>query len=125
MGTTTIAFLTPWMVVVQMAAESCDGVEAALLEDIGDVAAGQDDDGMAVFADFLVGLAVQVGGGDQDAQLAVAEPGDEPAGFPDTHAVAGCVALGFEGELDRDRVSGGTEQVIADGITSAVTPGAG
>lgn len=35
-------------------------VEAALLEDVGDVAAGEDDDGVAVFADSLVGLAVQV-----------------------------------------------------------------
>jgi hypothetical protein len=80
---------------------------------------------MAVFADFLVGLAVQVRGGDQDAELAVAQPGDEPAGLPDTDAVAGCVALGFEGELDRDRVGRGAEEVVAYGITSAVAPGAG
>ena len=80
---------------------------------------------MAVFADFLVGLAVQVRGGDQDAELAVAQPGDEPAGFPDTYAVIGCVALGFEGELDRDRVGVGAQEVVADGITSAVAPRAG
>lgn len=93
------------------------------LEDVGDVAAGQDDDGVAVFADFLVCLAVQVGGGDQDAELAVAQPGDEPAGLAD--AVVGCIAFGFQGELDRDRVGGGAQEVVADGVASAVAPRAG
>jgi hypothetical protein len=35
--------------------------------------------------------------------------------------VVGCVALGFEGELDRDRGGGGAEEVVADGVA----PGAG
>ena len=107
---------------MQVAAEGCGGVEAAFLEDVGDVAAGQDDDGVSVFADFLVGLAVQLGGGDQDAELAVPQPGDEPAGLPDADAVTGRVALGFERELDRDRIRGGAEQVVTDRITSSVPP---
>lgn len=57
---------------MQVTAEGCGGVEAALLEYVGDVAAGEDDDGMAVFADLLVRLVVQVRGSDQDAELAVA-----------------------------------------------------
>lgn len=57
---------------MQVTAEGCGGVEAALLEYVGDIAAGEDDDGMAVFADLLVRLVVQVRGSDQDAELAVA-----------------------------------------------------
>lgn len=38
--------------------------------------------------------------------------------------MVGGVALGFEGELDRDRVGGGAEEIVADGVASAVAPGA-
>jgi hypothetical protein len=102
--------------------EGSDVVEAALLEDVGNVAGGEDDDGVAVFPDFLVGPAVEVRGGDQDAELAVAEPGDEPACLADANAVARCVAFGLERELHRDRVGGGAEEVVADGVASAVAP---
>jgi hypothetical protein len=43
---------------------------------------------------------VEVRGGDQDAELAVPQPGDEPARFPYPDAVAGRVAVRFERELD-------------------------
>ena len=52
--------------------------------------------GVAVFTDFPVGLGVQVGGGNQDAELAVAQPGDEPASLADADAVLGGVALGLQ-----------------------------
>jgi hypothetical protein len=68
-------------------------IESLGLEYVDDVAAGDDDDGMAVFADFGVGLGVEVGRGDQDAELAVAQPGDQPVGCADANAVAGCEAL--------------------------------
>ena len=49
---------------------------------------------MAVFADLLVGLRVDVGGRDQDAELAVSQARDEPTGPADTDAVRRLVALG-------------------------------
>ena len=45
---------------MQVAAEGGRAVEAAFLEDVGDIAAGQDDDRVAVFTDLLVGLGVKV-----------------------------------------------------------------
>ena len=68
------------------------GVEALCLEYVGDVAAGENDDGVAAFADFGVSLGVQMGCGDQDPELAVAQPGDQAAGFADADAVTGCIA---------------------------------
>ena len=94
-------------------------------EDVGDVAAGDDDDGVAIFADLGVGLGVEVGGSDQDAELAVAQARDQTAGFADANAVAWCIAFGFQGELDGDRVAGGAEEIVADGVASAVAPGPG
>jgi hypothetical protein len=47
---------------LQVAPEAGGGVESAFLEDVGDVAAGEDDYGVAVFADLLVGLVIEVGG---------------------------------------------------------------
>ena len=35
------------------------------------------------------------------------------------------VTLGFQRELDRDRVGAGTEEVVPDGIPAAVAPGPG
>lgn len=65
-----------WVFVVQVPADLDRVVEAFGFEDVGDVAAGEDDDGVAVFTDFGVSLGVKVGGGDQDAELAVAKPRD-------------------------------------------------
>jgi len=56
---------------VQVAPEAGGGVESAFLKDVCDVAAAEDDYRVAVFADFLVGLVIEVEGGDQDAELAV------------------------------------------------------
>ena len=114
-----------WVFVVQVLSESGGVVEALGFEDVGDVAAGEDDDGVGVFADFGVGLGVEVGGGDQDAELAVAQPGDQAAGPSDADAVAWCVAFGFQSELDGDRVAGRAEEVVADGVASAIAPGPG
>jgi hypothetical protein len=86
------------------------GVMSALFEDVDQVPPGQDHDRMAVFADLLVGLRVDVGRRDQDAELAVSQAGDEAAGPADADAVRGLVALGFERELDRDRVVSGTQE---------------
>ena len=54
-------------------------VKSLGFEYVDDVASGDDDDGVAVFADFCVGLGVEVGRGDQDAELAVPQPRDETA----------------------------------------------
>jgi hypothetical protein len=94
-------------------------------EDVSDVAAGEDDDGVAVFADLVVGLSVEVGRGDQDAELAVAQPGDQPTCFADADAVARCVAFGFQRELDGDGIAVRAEEIVADGVASAVAPGPG
>src|SRR4029077_5435198 len=100
-------------------------VEPLDLEYVDDVASGDDDDGVAVFADLCVRLGVEVGRGDQDAELAMAQPGDQPAGCVNAHAMAGCVAFGFQGELDRDLVGAGAEEVVTDGVTAAIAPGPG
>ena len=102
-----------------------DGVVAAGFEYVDDVASGEDDDWVAVFADFLVGLGVDVGRGDQDAELAVPEPGDQAAGPADSDAVRWFVAFGFEGELDGHGVIGRAQEVVPDGVTAAVAPGPG
>jgi hypothetical protein len=86
-------------------AEYCKVVEALGFEDGDNVAVGEDDDGVGIFADLDVGLGVEVGGSDQDAELAVAQPGDQPAGFTDADAVAWCIAFGLQGELDGDRIA--------------------
>src|SRR5258708_7441571 len=100
-------------------------VQALRLEDVGDVSAGEDDDRVAVFADFGVGLGVHVGGRDQDAELTVAEAGYQSADLPDADAVAGGVALGFQRELHGDGVGTGADEVFADCVASAVAPGPG
>ena len=43
----------------------------------------------------------------------------------DADAVAGGVAFGFQRELDCDGVGAGAEEVVADGVASAVAPGPG
>jgi hypothetical protein len=59
------------VVLLQVAQEACGGIEPASLQDVRDIAASEYYDRMAVFADFPVRLAIQVGSGDQDAELAV------------------------------------------------------
>ena len=80
------------MFFVEVLLNQSRGAEALSLEYVGDVAAGEDDDGVAVFANFGVSLGVEVGRGDQDPELAVAQPGDQAAGFADADAVTGCIA---------------------------------
>jgi len=77
---------------VPLAEETADrggSVVAAFLEDLDQIPPGQDHDRVAVFADLLVGLGVDVGRCDQDAELAVPQPRDEAAGPPDADAVRG------------------------------------
>ena len=62
------------VVLEQVAADRGRVVQAAGFEDVDEVTAGVDHDGVPVLADFPVGLRVQVGRGDQDAELAVAQP---------------------------------------------------
>jgi hypothetical protein len=65
-------------------------------EHLGDVAGADDDDRLLISADLLVGLPPYVAGGDEDAELPVAQPGDQPAGvlYAST-ASAWLVALGL------------------------------
>lgn len=58
--------------------DGCNVVQSPGLHPVDHVAACQDNHRVAVFADFAVSLAVNVGGSDEDAELAVPEPGDEP-----------------------------------------------
>lgn len=88
------------VVLGQVTPEDSGGVEAGGFEDVGDVAPGDHDDRVVVLADLPVSLGVEVGGGDQDAELAVPKPGDKPARLPHPDTVGGCIALDFEGELD-------------------------
>lgn len=63
-----------WIVVVQVLAHRGWIIQAAGFENVDEVAAGVDHDRVPVLADFPVGLRVQVGRGDQDAELAVTQP---------------------------------------------------
>jgi hypothetical protein len=49
-----------WVFVVQVLPECGRIVQALGFKDVGDVATGEDDDGVGVFADFGVGLGVEV-----------------------------------------------------------------
>jgi hypothetical protein len=53
-----------WVFVHQALLECGGVVETLGFEDVGNVAAGEDDDGVGVFAYFGIGLGVEVGGGD-------------------------------------------------------------
>jgi hypothetical protein len=114
-----------WVFLLEVRLEGLDGVRALALEDLGDVSPGEDDDGVTVLADLLVALAVDVRGGDEDAELPVSQPRDEAAGLPDAHAVAGPVALGLERELHRYGVKAWPEEIVTHSVSPAVTPGAG
>jgi len=119
------SFLARWVLVVQVLPQLRGAAEALGFEDIGDVTACQDDDGVDVFADLGVGLGIKVGSGDEHAELAVAQPGDQAAGFADADAVAWCVAFGFQRELDGDRIAARAEEVVTDCVASAIAPGPG
>jgi hypothetical protein len=79
---------------MQITPECRGTVHSAGFENVYQIAAGQYYDGMSVLADLPVGLGVQVRCGDQYAELAMPQPRDEPACFPDSHAVGRAVALG-------------------------------
>jgi hypothetical protein len=71
--------------------------------------------------DFPVGLISDVAGCHQDAELAVAEPGDQAADVFDAHATAdGIVELGFQGEGDGYRIGSGPDAVLAYRVAAAV-----
>lgn len=100
-------------------------VEVLGFEDVGDVAAGEDDDGMGVFADLDVGRASRWEVVTRTPNWRWHKPGDQAAGFADADAVAGCVAFGFQREPDGDRVAVRGEEVVAGRVASAVAPGPG
>lgn len=57
---------------------------------------------MPVFTDFAVSLRINMRGSDQDTELTVPEPRDEPTRLAHAHAVDRRIALSFQSELDRD-----------------------
>lgn len=62
---------------MKVRSEGLGGVQALGPEDVGDVSPGEDDDGMSVLADLLVGLAVDIRSGNQDTELPVPQPRNE------------------------------------------------
>ena len=80
---------------------------------------------MAVLSYLFLDLLGEVGGRDHDAEVAVAQPGDKPGDLPDTDGVRCCVALDFEGEVDRDAVGRRNDDVLADRVAPAVEARAG
>jgi hypothetical protein len=80
---------------------------------------------MPILPKFLVGLGVEMGRRDEYAELAMPQPGDEAACFPDTDSVTGGIAFGFKRKLNRDRIRPRAEQVVTDSVTAAITPGTG
>ena len=54
-----------------MPLEPRTAVHALVLEDVNDVAACKDHNRVPILTDFFVRLSIQVGGSDQDSELAV------------------------------------------------------
>jgi hypothetical protein len=107
---------------VQVLPQDRNVVQSSGLQSLDHIAARQDDYRVPVFPDLPVSLTVEVRGSDQDAELAVPEPRDEPTCFPHTNAVGRCMALGLQGKLDRNGVRMRAEQVLPDGISATVAP---
>jgi hypothetical protein len=114
-----------WVGIVQVLPDGRDVVQSSGFQPLDYIAACQHDYRVSVFADFLVSLGVEVGGGDKDAELAVPKPRDETACLSYADTVGGCVALGFQGEVDGNGVRMGAEQVLPNGISAAIAPRAG
>ena len=110
------------VILLQITPDCRRAVYSAGLEDVDQVAACLYYYRVPVLADLPVGLGVQVRCGDQYAELAMPQPRDESACFPDADAVGLAVAFGFEGELDGDGIRTRTEVVIPDGVAAAVPP---
>ncbi len=64
-----VSFLPRRVALVKEAADRGYGVAPAFLEDLYYVPLGQDHNRVAIFADLLVGLRVDVRGRDQDTEL--------------------------------------------------------
>ena len=62
-------------------------------QDVDEVPAGDQNDGVLVCPDLFVCLTVDVAGGDEHAEHAVADAGDEPGGLFDADGVAQLIAL--------------------------------
>jgi hypothetical protein len=120
-----VSLLPQRVVLVEEPADRGHGVVPASLEDFYDVSPGHDHDRVAILADLVVGLRVDVGGRDQDAELAVSEPGDEATGPADADTVRRLVTLRFQRKLDRDRIFPGAQEIVTHGVPAAITPGTG
>jgi hypothetical protein len=108
---------------LQVALDGGHVAEPSGLEPVNEIAACQDDHRMPVFTDFAVSLGVEMRGSDQDPELAVPEPRDEPTRFAHTHAVRWGVALGFQRKLDRDWVGVWAKQILSDRVPASIAPG--
>ena len=116
--------MASWVFQVQVLPEGLGGVQALGLEDLGDVPPGKDDDGVPVLADLLVGLAVDVRGGDQDAEL--------PVRSREIRRLVSRTPTLFRGRstwlparTPPLQGHGAAEEVVPHGVPPAVTPWAG
>ena len=78
-----------------------------------------------VVAYLFVCLFVDVGGGDEHPELAVLDPANQARKLFDADRVAGLVTLGFEGEVEADRVRCWPDGVLPNGVTATVAAWAG
>jgi hypothetical protein len=72
---------------------------ALFLQQINKITPRKDQYGMLIGSDFLVRLPADVGCGDQDTELPVAQPRDQASGLLDTQPTpGGVIELGLQGE---------------------------
>ena len=107
---------------MQMLPQDRNVVQSSGLQSLDHIAARQDDYRVPVLPDLPVSLTVEVRGSDQDAELAVPEPRDEPTCLPHADAVGRCIALGLQSKLDRNGVRMRAKQVLPDSISATVAP---
>src|SRR5215213_5097068 len=88
------------------------------------VGSSHNDYWMSVLNEFTGGLIGQTGGGDEHAELAVANPRDQSRGFTDAGAVSWrrSLALRLESELNVDGASPDPNAIQSQGVTSSVPP---
>src|SRR5260370_31043478 len=68
-------------------------------EYLNDVATADDQNRMAILLDLFISLGVYIRGGDENAELAMTQSGDETRSLPNTYGICRAVALRFQRKL--------------------------
>lgn len=98
-------------------------LESLHAQPLHEIDASDDDNGVAVLADFSICLCIYDRSGNQHAELSVAKPRDESASVPNSDPIdAGLVALSLQRKLDRNRVRSWKHPMVTDHRDSTARP---